>query len=156
MSAMRREVPEDSDDDVLDLGTVLPPTVPQVVCLVGRVCAEKLPNIFVVTEVMLKTFNPKGKLTAREWGKGMVLFSFERIDNCDWVLRNQPWHFDGHLFAIKTLISSEQPSLIILRTSSFWTRAHDLSLVYRSEAVIRSIVARVGILELFEKPSMRI
>lgn len=81
------------------------------------------------------------------------MFSFDREDDRDWVIQNQPWHFDGNLFAIKILTGSEQPSLVHFSSTPFWMRAHDLPLACWSESVIRSIAAWVGPLEAFESPT---
>lgn len=74
---------------------------------------------------MIKAFRPKGKLTSREWGNGLLLFSFELAEDREWVIRNQPWHFDGHLFAIRALDGNEQPSSVSLSTISMWVRVLD-------------------------------
>lgn len=58
--------------------------------LVGQICAKKVMNIYALMEVMTKSFKAKGKLTARECRKGMIIFSFERKDDQEWVLKNQP------------------------------------------------------------------
>ncbi|KAL8514137.1 hypothetical protein ACS0TY_013313 [Phlomoides rotata] len=102
-------------------------------------------------DVMTKGFRPKGKLTSRDWGNGLLLFSFELSEDRDWVLRNQPWHFDGALFVIKSLDGTEQPSTIRISNASFWTRVFDLPLVCQSDKVLRLIAAKVVVLECFEK-----
>ncbi|KAL8462078.1 hypothetical protein ACS0TY_033235 [Phlomoides rotata] len=146
----------DMDDDVLDMGSSagigsVGPIAP--ICLVGKLLTEKNINQFALLDVMSKTFRPKGKLTARAWGKGLVLFSFEHSEDRAWVCRNQPWHFEGWLFLIKPFSGAEQPSSIQLSMASFWVRVHDLPLTCRSEFVLRSIAAKIGRLEAFEKPS---
>ncbi|KAL8511376.1 hypothetical protein ACS0TY_017968 [Phlomoides rotata] len=64
-------------------------------------------------------FKPKGWLSARDWGNDLFMFSFELVSDRDWVLQNQPWHFDGFLFAIKEMAGHEQPSAIKLSTAEF-------------------------------------
>ncbi|KAL8478879.1 hypothetical protein ACS0TY_030676 [Phlomoides rotata] len=44
----------------------------------------------------------------------------------------------------------EQPSMIRISTTSFWTRVFDLPLVYHSDKVLRLIAMKVGDLECFE------
>ncbi|KAL8552178.1 hypothetical protein ACS0TY_001027 [Phlomoides rotata] len=61
---------------------------------------------------MKKVFKPKGKLMARDWGEGLIIFSFERNEDREWVIRNQLWHFDNNLFLIRSLLGLEQPWLI--------------------------------------------
>ncbi|KAL8536410.1 hypothetical protein ACS0TY_011864 [Phlomoides rotata] len=117
---------EGGEEDVLNLDFALMPTVVRTICLVGKICAPKAPNVFTLIEVMVKAFKPKGKLT----------------------------HFDGHLFIIKPIVGAEQPSSIVIDTTSFWVRAHDLPMVFYSEEVIRYIAKKLGVLECFEKPSV--
>lgn len=110
-------------------------------------------NMYAVIDIMTKSFGPKNKLTAQEWGKGMVLFSFDSPVDRDWVIRNQPWHFNDTLFAIKPLTGTKQPSSIQITMASFWVRTHDLSMDCRTEEIITAIVGKAGTLECYEKPS---
>ncbi|KAL8545698.1 hypothetical protein ACS0TY_005724 [Phlomoides rotata] len=96
--SLDNHVTMDDDDDVLNLGvmphassgthTVVP------VCLIGRLCAEKAPNMFALIEVMTKAFHPKAKMTTREWSKGLVIHNrvehFENPDDIAWVIHIQP------------------------------------------------------------------
>ncbi|KAL8552520.1 hypothetical protein ACS0TY_001270 [Phlomoides rotata] len=66
MYVIRGSDVEGTDDEVLDLGFEFPSATVRPVCLVGKLCAEKSPNVFALTELMLKAFKPKGKLSARE------------------------------------------------------------------------------------------
>lgn len=123
------------------------------VCLAGKLITEKSVNLFALIDVMKKAFRAKGNLQARDWGNGLVMFSFEKREDRNWVLRNQPWHFDGHLFAVKALDGTEQPSRVHISGASFWMRAHDLPLVCRSVAMIKLLAGKVGVLEAYESPA---
>ncbi|KAL8527962.1 hypothetical protein ACS0TY_005684 [Phlomoides rotata] len=103
------------------------------VCLVGKLISGKSVNSYALTEVMIKAFRAKGKLNARDWGNGMLIFSFELGEDREWVIRNQPWHFDNALFAIKPLSGREQPLGISLTLASFWIRVYDLPLLTARE-----------------------
>lgn len=74
------------EDDVLNLGFMFfdgrKEKVSGLVCLVRKLISEKQANLFGIA----KAFRGKGKFSGR-----------------DWVLRNQPWHFDNNLFAVKGL-----------------------------------------------------
>ncbi|KAL8469470.1 hypothetical protein ACS0TY_032350 [Phlomoides rotata] len=122
------------------------------ICLVGRLCTGKSFNAFALIDVLKKGFRPKGKLTARDWGKGTWIFSFEREDDRKWVIHNQPWHFDTHLFAIRPLTGFEQPSAVSIDTTYFWVRAYDLPIHFHTEHVLKTLAGRVGRLISFEKP----
>ncbi|KAL8503875.1 hypothetical protein ACS0TY_022557 [Phlomoides rotata] len=151
---MASENREGVDDDILDLGFL--PLVGRrndtPMTMVGKLIAGKSGNPFAICEVMCKAFRPKGKLTTRHWGSGLIVFSFDMESDMVWVLQNQPWNFDGNLFVVKRLATLEQPSLVHLTTITFWVRAHDLPLACRSESVIRSIASKVGKLVMFENP----
>ncbi|KAL8544826.1 hypothetical protein ACS0TY_005152 [Phlomoides rotata] len=144
-------VVSDPEDEVLDLGFGVGqdngPTSP--ICLVGRLCTEKTFNIYALTDVMLKAFRVKGKVTAREWGKNLLIFTFGESSERDWVLRNQPWHFDGQLFAISPLDGSVQPSQIQINRASFWARIYDLPISLQKESTVQSIAGKIGFLEVF-------
>lgn len=154
--AQRSRVEEDMDDvldlEGIDVGFGQQSRVSPV-CLAGKLILEKSHNTFALIDVMLKAFKPKGKLQARDWGNGLVMFSFEMDDDRQWVLKNQPWHFDGYLFAIHALKGMEQPSAVKISSCLFWMRAHDLHVAYRSIQVIRSIAAKIGTLVAYENPS---
>ncbi|KAL8520151.1 hypothetical protein ACS0TY_010899 [Phlomoides rotata] len=70
-------------------------------------------------DVMIKSFKAKGKLTAWDWGNGLLVFSFELEEDKRWVPQQQPWHFDGALFLIKPITGAEQLSTITLTTTDF-------------------------------------
>lgn len=81
----------------------------------------------------------------------MWLFSFENSEDRDWVCRNQPWHFDSHLFAVKMLNGLEQPSAIRITTVPLWVRAYDLPLICLTDRVIHVLAAKVGVLQYYDK-----
>ncbi|KAL8467467.1 hypothetical protein ACS0TY_030923 [Phlomoides rotata] len=90
-------------------------------------------------EVMKKAFRAKGKLTARDWGVGLIIFSFAVASDMDWVVQNQPWHFDNSLFVVSPLSGVEQPSSLSLSHASFWARVYDIPVAFQNETVLRSI-----------------
>lgn len=110
---------------------------------VSKIWKERVANTFAVINIMTKSLRPKQKLLARDWGNGMILFSFDSTTDREWVLRNQPWHFNDTLFAIKPFISFEWPSSIQITTTSFWVRAHDLPMDCRSEEIITAMGSRM-------------
>ncbi|KAL8493016.1 hypothetical protein ACS0TY_024286 [Phlomoides rotata] len=144
---------ESEVDDVLDLGGIASEIrktgVARPACLVGQLCCDKKVNSFALLEVMKKAFRSKGKLTVRDWGGGLLVFSFEVEADRDWVIQNQPWHFDNYLFAVKPLSSMEQPSSVSTKVS-LWIRALDIPIAFQSVAVIKSLAAKFGTLECYE------
>ncbi|KAL8461674.1 hypothetical protein ACS0TY_032962 [Phlomoides rotata] len=147
----------EDDDSILDLGSVVtaPPNLSSLrsVIMVGKLYSKKSLNTYALIDVMVKAFNPKPKVTAREWGKNLIMFSFESMVDREWVIQNQSWHFDINLFVVKPLLRSEQPSAIEIKEVSMWVRAHDLSLVGHTYSVIRSLAVKIGLLEQYEKPT---
>ncbi|KAL8517428.1 hypothetical protein ACS0TY_015609 [Phlomoides rotata] len=153
--AMLRRDPHSEEEDVLDFregfgGVSRPRQVTGPYCLVGKLCAEKAPNSFALTDVMIKAFRAKGKLTARDWGNGLMIFSFDHEEDRRWVIRNQPWHFDNALFVIKPLSGKEQLSNITLKAAAFWIRIYDLPLLCQSTDTLISIRNRLGKLVAYE------
>ncbi|KAL8459359.1 hypothetical protein ACS0TY_036736 [Phlomoides rotata] len=120
------------------------------VCLVGKLYTEKSVNSYALIDVMIKAFRAKGRLTARDWGNGQLIFSFDLEEDRTWVIRNQPWHFDNALFVIKPLSRREQPSIISLSLASFWIRVYDLPLVCQNTDAITSIAGRMGTMVAYE------
>ncbi|KAL8466365.1 hypothetical protein ACS0TY_035461 [Phlomoides rotata] len=138
--------------DVLDLGLVEGSTraLGSTYYLVGKLCTSKPFNVFALMDVMVKAFKTRNKAVVREWAQNMLIFTF--TDARDWVVRNQPWHFDGQLFAVKPLLGSEQPSTVTVSKGSFWVRAHDIPIMCQTEAALISIAHWVGEFEVFEPP----
>ncbi|KAL8534091.1 hypothetical protein ACS0TY_010200 [Phlomoides rotata] len=64
------------------------PVVVRPVCLADRLLTENYYNTFALMDIMKKVFKPKGKLTIRDWGDGLIIFSFEDSIDREWVLRN--------------------------------------------------------------------
>ncbi|KAL8539320.1 hypothetical protein ACS0TY_001080 [Phlomoides rotata] len=130
---------ESEVDDVLDFGDLATEIQRNVdikpVCLVDRLCCEKTVNTYALLEVMKKAFCSKGKMTARDWGGGLLVFSFEKKTDRDWVIRNQPWHFDNYLFAVKPLSSMDQPSSSSITWVSLWVRFLDVPIAFQTAAI---------------------
>lgn len=143
-----------SEEEVLDLdgGSSLARRSRPPICLVGRLCTDKGFNTYALIDVMVKAFKARKKVSAREWGNKLIIFTFDDGMDREWVLKNQPWHFDGNLFAIAALRGTEQPSSIVVNCASFWTRAYDLPIDCQSEKSIISLAQRIGKLEAYDPP----
>ncbi|KAH6762363.1 hypothetical protein C2S52_019796 [Perilla frutescens var. hirtella] len=115
------------------------------VCMVGRLVTEKPPNTYYLLDVLKKAWKVRKDFSAREWGRNLFLFKFGTKGDMEWVLRNQPWHYDNHLFVIAPLKGNEQPSMIKLNRASFWVRAYDLPVTCLSKNVARILADRIGI-----------
>lgn len=122
------------------------------ICLVGKLCTERPFNTYALIDVMVKAFKAKGRVSAREWGNKLLMFTFDDEIDRDWALKNQPWHFDGHLFAILALKGTEQPSTIKVDKASFWVRVYDLPISCQTEENLISLAKKVGALETYEPP----
>lgn len=115
--------------------------------LVGRLCADKQPNGFFLIDVMKKAWSSRKNVTAREWKKNFFVFGFENAADRDWVLSQQPWHFDNYLFAVAPLDGSQQPSNVSISRCSFWLRTYDLPLHCMRTNIIRALGQKVGTVE---------
>ncbi|KAL8493783.1 hypothetical protein ACS0TY_024809 [Phlomoides rotata] len=145
----------DNEEDTIDLGFHDPSENRggQPFCLAGRLCTSRPFNVYALIDVMLKGFKVKGKVTAREWGKSLLIFSFSDSGDREWVLQNQPWHFEGNLFAVIPLLGSEQPSLVKVSRASFWARLYDLPMACQNEKTLKTLARKIGNLEAFDPPA---
>lgn len=109
-------------------------------CLVGRMCTDKSINPFALIDVMKKS----RRLDAREWSNNLFLFRFNSKFDMDMVLLNQPWHFEGHLFAIHQLKPLEQPSKIRIIEAPFWLRVYDAPVGCMNEHTATVIANSIG------------
>ncbi|KAL8513766.1 hypothetical protein ACS0TY_013031 [Phlomoides rotata] len=84
--------PEELGEDVLDLGLVEGSIREGGVsfCLAGRLFTDRSFNMFALMEVMLKAFKSRTKVTTREWGNKLLIFTFADERDIEWVIRNQP------------------------------------------------------------------
>ncbi|KAL8470043.1 hypothetical protein ACS0TY_032782 [Phlomoides rotata] len=125
----------ETDEDTIDLGTQASGESrgSGPICLAGRLCTSRPFNVYALIDVMLKGFKAKGKVSAREWDKSLLIFSFSDPDDREWVLQNQPWHFEGNLFAVTPLSGTEQPSSV--------------------RATLKTLARRIRTLEAFDPPA---
>ncbi|KAL8461913.1 hypothetical protein ACS0TY_033112 [Phlomoides rotata] len=103
--------PEEGGEDVLDLSLVEGSTRERgrSFCLAGRLCTSRQFNVYALMDVMVRAFKSRTKAVVHEWGNNLLIFTFADEKDRDWVVRNQPWNFNGNLFVVKPLSGSEQP-----------------------------------------------
>lgn len=130
----------DSFDEATNYNTHLA----HVNCLVGKLFSDKSANSFAIMEVMKKAWKAKKGLEAREWTHNLFLFSFKDNSELKWVVKNQPWHFEGNLFLIRPLENSEQPSKILITEAQLWLRVYDAPVSYMRASVAQAIARKVG------------
>lgn len=82
------------------------------------------------------------------------MLSFERSEDRDWVVMNQPSHFDGNLFASQELLGMEQPSTIEISLTCLWVQVSDMPIDVHIDYIIRSLARKVGTLISYEEPSL--
>lgn len=141
-------------EDVVDLPNieeVQAPTSKGTMCIVGRLLSEKAINSFALMDVMKRAWKPQQGFEPKEWSNNLFIFRFDSEADLNWVLANQPWHFEGHLFAIRQLRYTEQPSKVQINRASFWTRIYDIPTGCMNEAAAKSLAKRVGLLEAIDK-----
>ncbi|XP_057808902.1 uncharacterized protein LOC131023381 [Salvia miltiorrhiza] len=137
------------ESTLIDISSSLPQENQSVknFCLVGSLIASKSPNGFHLMEIMRKSWKTSKGVQGREWRKNLFIFSFESLEDREWVLRRQPWHFDGHLFAVMGLDETAQPSNIRVNRGSFWVRAYNLPMKCMNPTIIRNIGKQIGTVE---------
>lgn len=62
---------------------------------------------------------------------------------------NQPWHFEGSLFAIRSITGGEQQSSMSITESLFWVRAYDFPIDFQTDEDLIVVASKVGTLESF-------
>ncbi|KAL8498997.1 hypothetical protein ACS0TY_022091 [Phlomoides rotata] len=124
-------------------------------CLVGRLVTEKHWNPSNLIQVITKAWNPNHSVSWKEWeDSNLILFRFDDVTDRDWVLKNQPWHFKGSLFAIKKFTGGNEPSpdKFTIEHASFWARLYDVPFSCMNEISITLFVKQIGILESIYTP----
>lgn len=122
-------------------------------CLVGKLQTEKSANSFAIMDVMKKAWRAKKGLDAREWTHNLFLFRFTDQAEMTWVIKNQPWHFEGHLFTIRPLKEKEQPSKIQISEAQLWVRVYDAPVDYMTATYAKAMAKKLGALVAFD-PSL--
>lgn len=61
-------------------------------------------------------------------GENMYVFQFNHPKDKQYVLDNQPWHFNRDILVLKEVPENKQSSMIDLLETLFWIRAYDLLL----------------------------
>ncbi|KAL8499056.1 hypothetical protein ACS0TY_022137 [Phlomoides rotata] len=126
-------------------------------CLVGRLVTEKHWNPSTLIEAITKVWQPKHGMSSRNLGDSkMILFCFDDIKDRDWVLKNQPWHFKGYLFAIKAFSGRNEQQLpssvnVNIEHASFWARLYDVPVSCMNESSLRLFTKQIGVLESVDK-----
>lgn len=113
-------------------------------CLVGKLYSNKTSNPFAIMDVMKKAWRSKKGVDAREWSNNLLLFRFEDEAEMKWVLKNQPWHFEGNIFLIRHLEAQEQPSKIHLFEAHIWTRFYDAPLSCMNPSMKEALASSLG------------
>lgn len=62
----------------------------------------------------------------------------------NWVLNNQPWHFEGCLFSIRPLKETEQPSKILITKTHIWVRVYDAPVCYWKPHMVKATTNKIG------------
>lgn len=139
---------EREDNDLLDLDQVTDTSTESSqnhsLCLVGKLHTEKSANSFAIMDVMKKAWRAKKGLDAREWTNNLFLFRFQDPAEMVWVLKNQPWHFEGHLFTIRQLKPKEQPSQIQISEADLWLRIYDAPVSCMTTSYARAMANKIG------------
>lgn len=148
------EVGGDEELDILDLDQIEGPPVERAQhlskCLVGKLLSDKAVNSYAIMDVMKRAWKAKKGMDAREWTNNLFLFKFEDPTEMNWVIKNQPWHFEGHLFTIRQLRDKEQPSSISINEAHLWVRIYDAPTSCMAKAYARAMAKKLGKLVDFD------
>lgn len=66
------------------------------------------------------------------------------------MIKNQPWHFEGHLFTIRPLKEKEQPSAIQITETHLWIHIYDAPVNYMTATHAKAMARKLGRLVAFD------
>lgn len=112
--------------------------------LIGKLWTNRPYNTFALMETMKKLWNPTRGMTCRELGQNMIAFQFRSKRDMERVLDMEPWHFNKHVLALKSIKEDIQPSMMAFNYVPFWIRVYDLPLMGRNEKTLKMIAGRIG------------
>ncbi|KAL8479715.1 hypothetical protein ACS0TY_026590 [Phlomoides rotata] len=120
--------------------------------LVGRLVTEKNLNLSNLIGEIKKSWKPKYGMRWKEWGESkLILFGFDGVMDRDWVLKNQPWHFNASVFAIKKMTRREQQLSssvnVVVKHTSFYARLYDVPFSCMNETSLGRFAKQIDILE---------
>ncbi|KAK6158791.1 hypothetical protein DH2020_006105 [Rehmannia glutinosa] len=147
------ENPTDEVGSIIDLDELITSTTNKnklSFCLVGKLYLDKPWKPFYLIEVMKKSWRPKGQVEGREWGKGLILFRFENEEDRNWVIHNQPWHYENGLFAVRKIREDEQPSEVNVNHATIWTRVDDVPAACMNSTYATLLANQIGQLEILD------
>lgn len=113
-------------------------------CLVGKLLPNKTVNPFAIMEIMKKAWKTKKGMDAQEWTSNLFLFRFNDGNDLKWVIKHQPWHFNGHIFLKQHLESQEQPSKVQISEVHIWTRLYDAPVSCMNLAIAKILARKIG------------
>ena len=80
--------------------------------LIGKLLTTQNFNGNVMKTVLKNIWKPSKRMVAREMDENLFLFQFFSKKDKDYVLKEGPWAFDGHLLLLKEWTGLEQLSEI--------------------------------------------
>ncbi|KAL2941610.1 hypothetical protein RDABS01_029960 [Bienertia sinuspersici] len=96
-------------------------------------------------ELAVRIWNPKHGCEANIIGNKTFFFQFHHWRDKQFVMEEQPWHFDHHVLIVDNVIGTIKPSEIPLFEVPFWVRVYDLPFKGRNnELNAKSIGEKVG------------
>lgn len=113
--------------------------------IIGKVWAEKSVNSNALIDMMRKVWNPKCGVEANCIEKNTYFFQFHHWRDKEYLMDNQPWHFDRHIMVLSDVIEDYKPSEMNLFFVPFWVRVYDLPIKGRfNEANAKILGDKIG------------
>ncbi|KAJ8444151.1 hypothetical protein Cgig2_030971 [Carnegiea gigantea] len=96
-------------------------------------------------KIVLKSiWKPLKGMAVREMDENVFLFQFFSKKDKDYVLKEGPWAFDGHVLLLKEWTGLEQLSEIKFDKACFWVDAYDVPGVRETKAFAQFLMSKIG------------
>lgn len=103
--------------------------------LVGKLLTDKPYNKEALRRTLYSIWRPKTKVTIVDIGYQKIDCAFNSKDECDTVLRGDPWLFNGYLMVLAKADGITNPKHIPLLRQDFWVQVKRLPLGYMTRTM---------------------
>ncbi|CAL1384120.1 unnamed protein product [Linum trigynum] len=135
---------EDSDVDVLLMEAV------RRLGLIGRLLAEKEPNMKSMKIALSKAWKLKKGFQITELGDMLFAFQFLDMDDRNKVCYEDPWHYENSLIVFKASTTIQKPKPEDLHMINLWIRVEGLPAEMRTQKMAEKIASRFEGLDWFD------
>ncbi|CAL1353548.1 unnamed protein product [Linum trigynum] len=118
--------------------------------LIGRLVAEKTPNIKSLKIALAKAWNLKKNFQITELGDMLFAFQFLDEDDRDRVCFGGPWHYENNAMVFMASLLIKKPTPEALHMLDIWIQIKDFPAELRTQTMAEKIANRFGSLIWFD------